>query len=518
MDLRCQLYWWSCTLSHILPFPYLCKDGLFMTHLTCTKSIKTLIVVLLFTYLGTANAARDSQWISLFDGTSLDGWQASEHDETWTVADGCLVAEGKRSHLFYNGTVANHEFRNFELEAEVKTAPGANSGIYFHTQYQPSGFPDVGYEVQINNTHRGSGNYRELKRTGSLYAVRNIYRSCAQDNQWSRMRIKVVGNRVRVWVNDYPTVDYLQPTQPPRKAANAKRLLEQGTFALQGHDPQSRVAFRRIAVRLLNDDADPSAEPRASDDGYGVKKHQIDQLAAAYVPVIDFHVHLRGGMTVEKAMDRQAVTGINVGVLAQHWVPVGQLKRTTNCASSSTASKQRPVFVGLQVNDRDWHKKHAPELLKQLDFVLGDTMIMPMPHDDSPPVKLFQPDKFTIKDPEAWMKRYVQHNLRVLAEPITILANPTWLPHSVADLYDQLWTDQRMRLIIQAAIDNNVALEINAGSGYPHERFIRMARQMGARFSFGSNNFDDRPHDMARCLDAIQKYGLNKDNLYVPSS
>ncbi len=486
-----------------------------MTHLTRwhTTILTTAFILLALTCARGADSQGD--WIALFDGKSLDGWHASENADSWSVQDGCLVAHGKRSHLFYDGAVAKHDFRNFELEAEIKTAPGANSGIYFHTQFQQSGFPATGYEVQVNNTHRGSGNYRELKRTGSLYAVRNIYQSCVKDEQWFPMRVKVVGNRVRVWVNNYPTIDYLQPAHPTRNKHNPGRLLGHGTFALQGHDPDSRVAYRRIAVRPLPDDADPTAEPRASDAGYGLTENIMDKLGGAYVPVIDLHVHLRGGMTVEKAMDRQAVTGINVGVLRNlgtGW----PLETDDQLRTFIDSVDDRPVFVGVQVNDRDWHKKHAPELLKRLDYVLADTMIMPMPNDDSPAVKLFQPDKFTIDDPETWMKRYVQHNLRVLAEPATILANPTWLPACVADRYDELWTDQRMQTIIQAAIDNHVALEINAGSGYPHERFIRLAKKMGAKFSFGSNNFDDRPHNMARCLGAIEKYGLTKDDMYVP--
>jgi len=177
----------------------------------------------------------------------------------------------------------------------------------------------------------------------------------------------------------------------------------------------------------------------------------------------------------------------------------------------------QPVFVGLQVNDRDWHKKHAPELLRRLDYVLGDTMIMPMPDDDSAPVKLWMPELYTIKDAPAWMERYVRHNLRVLAEPITILANPTYLPPPVADRYDELWTEQRMRTIIRAAIANHVALEINARSGLPHDRFIRMAKQMGAKFSFGSNNFDDKPIDMSRYFQAIDRYQLTKADMYVPA-
>jgi hypothetical protein len=242
----------------------------------------------------------------------------------------------------------------------------------------------------------------------------------------------------------------------------------------------------------------------------------MDRIASANVPVIDFHIHLRGGMTVQRAMDRQAVTGINVGVLrniGKGW-PIETDEQLRDFLDSVQG---RPVFVGLQVNDRDWMDKHSPDLLKRLDYVLGDTMIMPMPTDDSEPVKLWMADQYSIDDPKAWMERYLRHNLRVLAEPITILANPTYLPPPVKDLHDELWTDERMRRIIQAAVDNEVALEINARSGLPRENFIRMAKKMGAKFTFGSNNFDDRPIDMTRCLEAIDRYGLKKRDMYVPT-
>lgn len=466
---------------------------------------------------GVPLAHGQTDWEPLFDGQSLRGWKAAEHHDTWKVQDGCLVAEGPRSHLFYAGEVSRHDFRNFELLAEVRADKGANSGIYFHTRYQESGWPEQGYEVQINNTHRGSGSYRELKRTGSLYGVRNIYASCVDDGTWFRLRVLVVENRIRVWVNDYPTVDYLQPERPTRRPNLAQRVLGRGTFALQGHDPRSRVAFRNIAVRILPDNADPLKDPRASDSGYGLPTNAMDRLAGHSIPLIDLHVHLRGGMTVEKAMDRQAVTGMNVGVLRNlgtGW----PLETDQQLRTFLDSVENRPVFVGVQVNDRDWYTKHAPKLLERLDYVLGDTMIMPMPNDDSPPVKLFQPERFSIKNPEAWMERYVRHNLRVLAEPVTVLANPTWLPKPVEHLYDQLWTAERMRRVIQAAIDNQVALEINARSGYPREPFIQMAKEMGAKFSFGSNNFDDQHHDMSRCLEAIKKYELTKDDIYVPGA
>jgi len=263
--------------------------------------------------------------------------------------------------------------------------------------------------------------------------------------------------------------------------------------------------------------ADAAERGRASDRGYGIDKSRIDRLAARGVTVIDYHVHLRGGMTVEKAIQRQAATGIKIGVLrnlGKGW----PLETDDQLRAFLDGVDGRPVFVGVQVNDRDWMTKHSPQLLERLDYVLADTMIMPMPDDDSEPVKLWMTDRYTIDDPEAWMERYMRHNLRVLSEPIAILANPTYLPKPVEHLYDRLWTDERMRRIIRAAIQNGVALEINARSGLPHDRFLRMAKQMGAKFTFGSNNHDDRPIDMGRYVEAIDRYGLTKGDLYVPAA
>ncbi len=84
------------------------------------------------------------EWIPLFDGKTLDGWKANEHPETFSVVDGQIKVHGLRTHLFYVGPVHNADFKNFELSAEIMTRPKANSGIYIHTAYQPSGWPSAG--------------------------------------------------------------------------------------------------------------------------------------------------------------------------------------------------------------------------------------------------------------------------------------------------------------------------------------------------------------------------------------
>src|SRR4030042_549166 len=111
-------------------------------------------------------------WISLFDGKTFNGWQPSENKDSWKIENGTLVTRGARSHLFYTGEVMDHHFRNFEFYTEVKTEPGSNSGIYFHTEYQEEGWPGKGYECQVINSPPKTkpGGYIERKMTGSLYA------------------------------------------------------------------------------------------------------------------------------------------------------------------------------------------------------------------------------------------------------------------------------------------------------------------------------------------------------------
>ncbi|MBK7609036.1 MAG: DUF1080 domain-containing protein [Saprospiraceae bacterium] len=113
-------------------------------------------------------APANSEWVELINGKDMTGWKSStENVGTWTVVDGMLQAVGKRNHLFYVGDQLKDSFKNFELIATVKTFPLANSGIYFHTHYQETGWPSTGMEIQVNNSHIGEGDYVELKKAGS---------------------------------------------------------------------------------------------------------------------------------------------------------------------------------------------------------------------------------------------------------------------------------------------------------------------------------------------------------------
>ena len=184
-------------------------------------------------------------WQLLFDGKSLDNWRASDAPGTFSVADGQIVVHGPRSHLFYEGPVQNHDFKNFELKADVLTFPKANSGIYFHTAFQEKGWPEKGFEAQVNNSHT------DVKRTAGLYNVADNLNAVAKDGVWFTMTIRVKDNHIETLVDGKPIADFKQPADWKGPPDNPGRRLTSGTFALQGHDPGSEVHYRNIKVRAL---------------------------------------------------------------------------------------------------------------------------------------------------------------------------------------------------------------------------------------------------------------------------
>ena len=104
--------------------------------------------------IGLSAAVAQDGWISLFNGKDFTGWKVSEHPASFTVQDGAIVAHGDRAHCFYDGDVRQHNFKNFELKVDVMAAPNSNGGIYIHTEYQDSGWPAKGFEIQVNNTYK----------------------------------------------------------------------------------------------------------------------------------------------------------------------------------------------------------------------------------------------------------------------------------------------------------------------------------------------------------------------------
>ena len=204
------------------------------------------ITIVLISCVGSKKTATDG-WVSLFDGKSLSNWKVGDNAASFKVENGMIVVNGNVAHLFYDGDIKNHEFKNFEFKADVMTMPGANSGIYFHTRFQQSSWPLKGYEVQVNNSQS------DWRRTGSLYGIQDVKEVYVKDSTWFTESIMVVGKKIITKINDKILVEYTEPDNVKRETGNEGRVISTGTFALQGHDPNSKVYYKNIRVRVLPD-------------------------------------------------------------------------------------------------------------------------------------------------------------------------------------------------------------------------------------------------------------------------
>ncbi|MDD4107425.1 MAG: DUF1080 domain-containing protein [Prolixibacteraceae bacterium] len=462
--------------------------------------IQIILISVLFLSCNTGN--KSDGWETLFDGKSLKGWQKSkDNPESISVEDGAIKLSGPRAHLFYDG-----EFKNFEFEAEIKTLEHSNSGIFIHTIYQEEGWPSAGYEIQVNNSFRGSGKNPELRKTGSIYNIRNIYYPLAVDNEWFKMKIRVVENHIEIFVNDIKVNQYTEPQDPWRPEGSDKLRLGKGTFALQAHDPGSTTYYRNIRVKGLPDE-EKKIPP--VDKEWDTK---ITRLMRAGFPLIDYHVHLKGDLTLEDAIENSRILGINYGIAPNcglHFPVTDDL----SLGAYIDEVKGSPLFKGMQAEGREWITLFSPEAISKFDYVFTDAMTFT--DYKGRRNRIWMPEEVWVDDKQQFMDQLVEKIEAIFSqEPVDIYVNPTVLPALIADEYDELWTEERMRRVIKVLKDNNIALEINARYKVPGAKMIKMAKEAGLKFSFGTNNTGSELGRLEYCLEMIEECGLTPGDMF----
>jgi hypothetical protein len=188
------------------------------------------------------------QWVPLFNGKSLDGWEVVG-DGAWSVMDGGVIlgdrVPGQSKHQSWLYTKRN-DFREYDLSLEYWTRLGGNSGVSIrdHTRGQfavgdahdPKRTPSHnGYEIQISNGHR------DKYPTGSVYLFAPAQGGNQKPGDWNRLEIESRDDLIRVKVNGVVVAEH--PGDPARP--------KDGPIGLQSHDPQSIVMFRNIRIREI---------------------------------------------------------------------------------------------------------------------------------------------------------------------------------------------------------------------------------------------------------------------------
>lgn len=449
--------------------------------------------------------------------------------DRFTSSDGS-VAEGTEITVA-GGTawLADGDYRNFILTGKACMEKGAEASLFFHTDGKSfarsgasghhgkavsdgAGTDDglSGYEVIFRN-----GPIDGTRKTGSLAAVRNLYRSLVDDTEWFTFVIAVREKNIVVSIDSTEVVCYTEPEQPYRMEPYRDRLLGHGRIALKG--VAGKMTFSDLTVMELPDDAVNPCDTMPVPDE---QNDSVIRLQQRNFPVIDYHVHLKGGLTKDMAHAMSMNYGINYGVAPNAGEGgVGRmLADDEEVYEYYDEVKDMPFLRGVQGEGRRWTMTFSQEALGVFDYLFTDAMTI-VDHKGRLS-RIYRPEEVHYDgiDKEQYMDHLVDQTVKILTnEPADIYANPTYIPDDMASDYDRYWTDERVDRVLDVLEKYGIALEINARYRIPSFDIIRKAKERGIRFTFGTNNVDADFGRLEYCIDAIEECGLTPDDLWFPS-
>ena len=406
-----------------------------------------------------------------------------------------------------SGITTKFMMRNFEFSAKMKSSDGAEGLIYFANA---TGGDKKGYKILINNTDYRVG---DPQKTGSLLKVRNNFIRTAYDDQWFDLVISVEANMIKVSVNGKIVTEYREPANPNRPVEFAGMVLTKGYITIEKINEKGQIILGEMSIKPLEDKIRSVTIVERRDS----IMDQIDQLNFIGFPLIDFHGHLKGGLTMDQACQHARDNGYNYGIAANCGLKFPVTSDSTLNAYLNGISRE-PVFKVMQCEGREWVTLFSPKAVARFDYIFTDAMTWT--DHKGRRLRLWMPEETSVDNDQQFMDMLVGKIESIIGqEPVDIYVNPTFLPASIMSRYDELWTPQRMDKVIKVLKDHDVALEINARYKIPSIAFIKRAKAAGVKFTFGTNNTTN--NDLGRleyCLKAIKEAGITADDIFLPRS
>lgn len=202
----------------------------------------------------------------------------------------------------------------------------------------------------------------------------------------------------------------------------------------------------------------------------------------------DYHVHLDNSTidhVLELSRERHVKFGIVEHAGTKENIYPKVLSNDAELKAYLAMLAGKPVYKGVQAEWTDWMGCFSKEALAGLDYVITDAMTMP--DKAGKRMKLWEATE-DLGDAQAFMDRYVDWHVEIMTlEPIDIFVNLSWLPAPFADDYEALWTESRMTRIIDGLVKHGIAMEISSGFELPKLPLLRLAREAGLKFAFGTN-------------------------------
>ncbi len=205
-----------------------------------------LSVAILFAVSINVHAQATQKATSLFDGNTFNGWEGDTVN-TWRIISKALTGGSLTQTVPHNEFIATKEsFGDFELTLEFKiTGTGfVNAGVQFHSERSTNpAYEMIGYQADLGNGYWASL-YDESRRDLTIVQPDSaLIKKILKSNTWNRFKIKSVGRRILIWLNDAQTVDYNEPDE---------KIIHHGKIAMQVHGGgKALAAYRNIKIIRL---------------------------------------------------------------------------------------------------------------------------------------------------------------------------------------------------------------------------------------------------------------------------
>ena len=213
----------------------------------------------------TENEPETSEWITLFDGTSTDGWRGYNQDSlpsNWVIEDGALKSLGTGGDIGGDIVYGKDSFENFELTLEWKISEGGNSGVFYHVQegkqykapyenapeYQL--IDDIGFVEPLEEWQKAGADY-------AMYPPDTTQNAVKKAGEWNTTRILFTPEKVEYWLNGKKVVSFVPYSEDWQERRNSGKWdaypdygkFKTGLIGLQDHG--SFIWFKDIKIKKL---------------------------------------------------------------------------------------------------------------------------------------------------------------------------------------------------------------------------------------------------------------------------
>ncbi|HNY52421.1 MAG TPA: hypothetical protein PK727_04090 [Bacteroidales bacterium] len=231
--------------------------------------------------------------------------------------------------------------------------------------------------------------------------------------------------------------------------------------------------------------------------------------------ITDLHVHLKGNLTIDDAVVKSKAENIDYGIAVNCGLGF-PIHMDSQIDSVVKVLRNYPQFyLAMQAEGREWMDIFSKESMDKFDYVFTDCMTFTDAKGRRN--RIWMPEETWIEDEQEFMDYMINTLVTILNnEPINIYVNPTFLPAQMADRYDSFWTPERMDKVINAALANNIAIEINNRYEIPSADFIKRAKKAGVKFTVGTNNADENFFGAEYARKMIKECKLTEKDFWLP--